>query len=158
MGEGIKGYTTKVPAKRTASEVVAMLGEAGAGEVMITYDGGKPVGVRFTLDVPGGKRPFLLPVDVPGVTAVLRRQVEEGTVRPVGGGITRAVLLSAEQGERVAWRIAHDWLDAMLAIVEAGASSLGEVMFSRMLVAPDETVYARFEAQGLAALEAGGGS
>lgn len=155
MGEGLKGYTTKIAAKRTAGEITEMLGEAGAGEVMTTYTGGKPVGVKFTLDVDGRKQAFVLPVNVAGVTATLRAQVQSGVIRPPGGGINRAMLLSAEHGERVAWRIAYDWLDAMLAVVQAGLMTISEVMFSRMLIAPDETVFQRFEAHGLPMLTTG---
>lgn len=41
--------------------------------------------------------------------------------------------LTLEQANRVAWRIAHDWLRAQLAIIDAGMVTLPEVMFPYLI-------------------------
>ncbi|MBC8090502.1 MAG: hypothetical protein H7Y15_00845 [Pseudonocardia sp.] len=148
MGEALKGWTTKVSVGRTAGEVQEMLGMAGAGEIMIRYEHKRPVGVSFTLDMPGGKSAFAMPINVDGVAAVLRRQVNHSVVRP-RSGLTRELLLSAEHAERVAWRIARDWLDAQLALVEAGMVTLQTTMLPYLLITPTETLAQRFASSGL---------
>src|SRR5215218_1457006 len=111
----ILNYTTSVTAGRTAAEVAAMLGGAGASTVATTYQDGRPAGVSFVLDTAGGRFGYTLPVKVDGVGKALRRNAPPRYRTP-------------QQAERVAWRIAKDWLEAQLALVEAGMAELPEVM------------------------------
>jgi hypothetical protein len=125
----ILNYTTTVPVKRTVAEVQDMLGRAGAGTVATTYEDGKPSGVSFVLDTPAGRVGFVLPVRVDAVQHVLN-----------GPGYA-ARYQKREHAERVAWRIAKDWLEAQLALVEAGMAELAEVMLPYQVTGSGQTVY-----------------
>jgi hypothetical protein len=151
-------YSTKVTSARTVGEVAAMLAEAGADEIMTSYVEKRPAGVKFTLTTPAGKQGFMLPVQVAAVHKVLLRQLGNGTLRASNSSHSRATLESAEHAERVAWRIAKDWLEAQLALVEASMATLDEVMLPYLLTSADgTTLYQRYIEHGLAALEAGDG-
>lgn len=148
-------FFTKVPVERTVAEVQALLASAGADEIMTRYVDRRPAGVTFTLTVPGGTRQaFALPVDVDGVAQVIRKQRDGGDLT-AGGGITRAMLGSREHAERVAWRIAKDWLAAQLALVAAAMVTFDQVMLPYLLVTRDQTLYQRFVESGLRELEQG---
>ena len=45
------------------------------------------------------------------------------------------------QAERVAWRVLKDWLEAQLALIEAGVADMAEVMLPYLHVAPGVTLY-----------------
>lgn len=152
---GTLNWSTKVPVGRTTGEVLGMLAAAGADEVMTRYVERRPAGVTFTLTGPGGKAAFALPIDSAGIATLLADQVRTGEIRP-GGGLSRDRLLSAEHAERVAWRVAKDWLEAQLALVAARMVTFDQVMLPYLLVDRDTTLYARYVAGGLRELEAGG--
>jgi hypothetical protein len=145
-------YSTKIRAAQTVGEIHAMLAAAGAGEIMTRYVERRAVGVSFSLDGPRGKLAFALPVQVDEVAAIMRRQLRTGELKS-GGGLSRATLESVEHAERVAWRIAKDWLEAQLALVEAAMVTLDQVMLSYLLLDADTTLYQRFVSTGLRELE-----
>lgn len=137
-------YTTKVPVKRTAGEVQALLVEVGARRIMTEYDEvGRAVGLAFTIQTGYGERSFLLPADASRVEAVLSRErVEPRYSTP-------------EHAERVAWRIIKDWLEAQLAIIRTEMVTLDQVMLPYMATDGGQTVYERYLDSQLA-LPAGG--
>lgn len=69
-----------------------------------------------------GYREFHLPVHVDGVLAAMQKdpQVKPSQRNP-------------EQAARVAWRIAQDWLETVVALVEADLATLDEVMMPYMV-------------------------
>jgi hypothetical protein len=123
-------YTTAVPVSRTTAEMQALLGKSGADAVAIMYEGGKPVGMSFSLATPSGQRSFNLPVDVPAVQKLLSTQKRTHS----------RVDARPEQAERVAWRIVKDWLAAQLALIDAQMASLDEVMLPYLVTAPNRTL------------------
>lgn len=134
---------TDVPAERTAAEIQARLVEARAQAVMMEYD---PDGVlthlSFRVETRHGAIAFRLPANVEGVH---RRLLADP--RLTGKQRTR------EQAARVAWRICKTWVEAQLAVIEAGMAALPEVFLPyAQLPGSGETVYERFERQGLPAL------
>jgi hypothetical protein len=135
----IKNYTTSVPVVRTVAEVQAMLAKHGASRVAVNYAGGLPVGLSFALDTPYGRRAYDLPVEVAGVARKLAQGVN-GKVTP-------------EQAARVAWRIVRDWLDAQLALIEAAAAALDQVMLPYLLVDDGRTVYDEYREREMLAVE-----
>lgn len=117
----IAGHTTNVPVAKSATQIQAMLAKAGVARMTIRYDNGHPTGVDFEKMTEWGPRAFSLPIRPDGVLATLKRDKVERRY------------LSPEHAEKVAWRIAHDWLRAQLAIIDAGMTTLDEVMFPWML-------------------------
>lgn len=137
-------YSTTIPVARTVGEVQAILAAAGADRVSILYTDRQPTGVGFTLTTTHGDREFQLPVNVDGVRTVLARDAKAGKLKsstPRGGWAT------PEQAARVAWRVAKDWLEAQLAIIEANMATLDQVMLPYLLVGdvpggdPGRTLY-----------------
>lgn len=143
-------YTTTVNVARTAGEVQALLAEAGADAVAIKYAQKQPVGVSFVLLTPHGQRSFDLPVEVAGVRAMLQEQVATGHIR---GGKSRAEWTSPEHAARVAWRIAKDWLEAQLALIQAGMAKLDQVMLPYLRVDGGQSLYELYRANETRALE-----
>jgi hypothetical protein len=132
----ILNYTTSVPVSRTITVMQEILAKAGASQVSVTMDGGKPSGMWFVLPTPAGPREFSLPVDVDAVQKRLR-----------SGKQGNRVDARREQAERVAWRIVKDWLEAQVALIEAAMATLDEVMLPYLLVAPDRTLREQWRAK-----------
>lgn len=133
----ILNYSTKISADRTAGEVQAMLGKAGAATVATTYERGEVSGVSFVLDTVHGRRGYVLPVQADAVRRVLVREEDAGRL----GRERRGTFTSPAHARRVAWRIAKDWLEAQLALVDAELASLDQVMLPYMLLGDGRTVY-----------------
>lgn len=136
-------YTTTVPGSRTAHQIVELLANHGASQILLDYgqvrDGGSQVtGLSFAIETPHGVMRYRLPVDDEAVYTVLRGD------RKVPNRFKTRV-----QAERVAWRILKDWIEAQLAIVETTMVSLDQVMLPYMLMG-EGTVYDLYKAQQLA--------
>jgi hypothetical protein len=125
-------YTTTVPVTRTIGQVHALLVEGGARQIMTGYDAvGTPTGVSFAIEVSDGSRGFKLPVNTERVLAVLKRDPK----------IRNTKYASPEQAERIAWRIAKDWLEAQLAIVKTEMVTFEQVMLPYMQSEDGRTLY-----------------
>jgi hypothetical protein len=64
-------------------------------------------------------------------------------------------LRTPEQGQRVAWRIMKDWLEAQLAIVATEMVSFDQVMLPYMRTNDGRSVYEHYLDSGLPALTEG---
>lgn len=145
----ILNYTTKVQAGKTATEVVTILAKHGASTVASYYEAGEPSGIAFTIDTQYGPRDFRLPANVPGVAAAMQKQRARGLMP------NTAQARDPGQPGRVAWRILKDWIEAQLAIIEAGMATLDEVMLPYMVVNGATTVAQVYQKQrGRLAIEA----
>lgn len=133
----ILNYTTTVPVDRTIGRVQAALAKQGAQRVAVDFDASGPAALSFLLQVElaDGRRQvveFRLPANFEGVEAALR----EAKVQPR--------YRTPEHARRVAWRIVQDWLDAQLAIIEAGLARPEQVLLP-YAVAPDgRTLFEHF--------------
>lgn len=125
----ILNYTTSVPALRSLGQIQETLAKHGANTIAARYDAGRPIGVSFRLMTPYGWRDYSLPVNTDAVWKVL------------GGQRVAPRLRSKDQAERVAWRIAKDWLEAQLAIVESQMVAFDQVMLPYMHLDGEHTVY-----------------
>lgn len=136
----ILNYTTSVPAVRTISTIIELLANNGAEQIMTNYLAGVPTGIAFTIS----GRAFSLPVRVERVEAVLTR---DRSIQPR--------FKTHEQAEKVAWRIAKDWLEAQLAIVATEMVTFEQVMLPYMHSRDGRTLYELFVADDLSALGTG---
>jgi len=147
---GLLNYTTSIPAGKTIGEMQTALAKAGAESIAVHYTSGSPAGLTFSLTTKYGPQLFTLPVDVPAVQRVLRKQRS-------AGGMSRVKFESSEHAERVAWRISKTWLEAQLALVAVQMATIDQVMLPYMHVGPDQTMYAAYlENRDLLAITAGG--
>jgi hypothetical protein len=147
-------YTTKIPARRTASECADLLAEAGAGSVALDYTDREPSALMFMLDTPAGRQRFAMPVNVEGMRAVLAKMLAESPPHASRAELNR--LASTAHARAVAWRVVRDWLAAQLAIIAAGMATLDQVMLPYLAV-EGRTLYELFAESGgfRAAIEAG---
>jgi hypothetical protein len=112
----ILNYTTKISASKSVGEISEILSKAKARK--ITYDNdedGIPVSLTFSLIVQDHMLAFVMEANWRGVQKVL-----------VNDGV-RNEYRSKEQAVRVSWRILKDWVEAQIAVIEAGQASLAEV-------------------------------
>lgn len=108
----IKNYTTKVDCYTSIGEIQGALARAGADQIMVSYNAGKPVAVSFSIITPVGKRGFSMPTSV------------EGTLRAFA---KQKVKVDEAQAERTAWRNVRDWVLAQMALIESADMPLDEV-------------------------------
>ena len=144
-------YTTDVPVTRTVGECSALLANAGADMVATAYTDKRPTGLSFRLFTAGGQRDFAMPINVDGVHKLLRDATY--TAASVKGGKVPGWQTRAH-AERVAWRIAKDWLEAQIALIDASMATLDQVMLPYLQV-ESGSLYELVQERGrLAALEA----
>lgn len=92
------------------------------------------VAVSFLMDTTFGVRvPFQLPANVPKVIATLNAQIADETKRVNQRSnyrrkIPRSLYNNKAQAERIAWRIAKDWLEAQMALAAIGQSKFEQIM------------------------------
>ncbi len=133
--------TTRISADKTAAEISALLGRAGAERVISEYAtiGGRRavVAIYFQLAVGGHAVPYRLPIR----TAPIRRQL----------AAKRRRMPPAELdvwAERVAWRQILRWLEAQLALVQTEMASMAEVFLPYLQVSLTRTLYEQIEHEG----------
>lgn len=134
----IANYTTKIDPERTIGEIQRTLRKLKVRSASVQWDEqGVPVGMAFVVETGWGPREYLLPANVDGVWAVMRRQINPRVDRA--------------QAARTAWRTVQDWVEAQVAFIEAGAISFEQVMLPYM-AANDSgtTVYQLWEHNQLA--------
>jgi hypothetical protein len=136
----ILNYTTSIAASKTAGEVQGLLAAHGARQIVTEFaDGGEITGMKFSMRTEFGERGFSMPVRTDGVLAAMTADKS----------IPRSKC-SREQAQRVAWRIAKDWLAVQLALIDAGLASLEEVMLPYMLGSGGHTAFETYRETQLA--------
>lgn len=130
----IANRTTSISCDKTVGEIQSMLAGMRASAMMIDYDSdGVPCGLAFRLERAGQSMAFRLPCNWQGVLNALKKE---------RGGIPQR-LLTAAHAKRVSWRILKDWLRSQLSLIEAGASSIEEVMLPWAITADGQTIAQR---------------
>ena len=144
---GLLNYTTEVPAAKSAGQIVQALLDAGASAVKMESEkgDGRITGISWQSRTKHGVLPFRLPVKVEAVYTVLQKYRVQGRIRI---GVDRA------RAERVAWRIAKDWVEAQMALLVSEMVTLEEVFLPYLLVGPQTSMYEALESRGFAAAAA----
>lgn len=134
----ILNYTTSVAIEKSIGEVTTTLARRGVTRISTAFDDdGAPSGLGFTMVTDYGPRDFELPVNVDGVLAMLKKEAEPR-------------YQNRAQAARVAWRIAKDWMEAQVALIEAGLATLDQVMSPYMIATADgRTVYEVLREEGM---------
>lgn len=134
----IANYTTTVTVSKSVDVITKLLAKNGVRAIQTEYShDGQATGLSFGIDTEFGARTFALPIRVEGVLNALVRQKVERRYQ------------TFEHANRVAWRIAHEWLRAQLALIDAGMTSTSEVFFPYMVTNLDAdgrtvTVYSEY--------------
>lgn len=127
-------YTTKIDANRTVSEIQHILAAHGARSISVDYDDrGTPAAVTFMVIVREIPINFRLPSNHIGVFNVLKADKD-----------IQKRFKTEEHAWRVAWRILKDWVEAQMAIIEAGLATMAEVFLPYAVMPDGQTVYQKF--------------
>jgi hypothetical protein len=118
-------YTT-IASTKTVGEIQTLLARAGASRIMVEYTGGEPSALSFELLGNG----YRLPCRAEKVLQALKAD------RNVASRYR-----TAEQANRVGWRILKDWTEAQLAIIQTGMVAAAEVFMPYQIMATGETLY-----------------
>ena len=132
---GPLNYSTTIDPTKSAAECIARLAAHGATAIGMTYEVGFPNGLQFQIQTPQGLMAYALPVNVAGTHKALQKAARERRIPQ-----SKATL---DQAKRTGWRVIKDWLEAQLALIEAGVADMSEVMLPWMLV-DGQTVYQAF--------------
>jgi hypothetical protein len=132
MKRSIHLYSTSVSVGRTVSEISTLLADAKATAILSEFNDGLIKAISFRIRTEFGVLTFRLPANVDGVLAVLQRS---RSIPPR--------LRSREQAGRVAWRITLNWLEAQLAMIQAGLVGLEEVFLPYCQDPAGVTLYER---------------
>lgn len=128
----IANKTTSIAATKTVSDIQAMLAHVGAKSIMIDFTDSQPSAIAFQITRENHVLSFRLPCNWQGILAALTRDKK----------VPRR-LVNADQARRVAWRVVRDWLRAQLTLIEAGSSSIEEVMLPWAITSDGTTVSER---------------
>jgi hypothetical protein len=127
-------YTTEVPAGRSIADITRILQDGGATAIMLENAPDHTVAsVSFIMLTAFGRLPFKLPANVPAVMATLNAEIasEDALVKKsvrYRRRIPRNLLNNRAQAERIAWRIAKDWLQAQMALAQIGSAKFEQIM------------------------------
>jgi len=138
----ILNYTTSISTEKTAAEIQKQLAQAKAQAVLCEYDDeGIMSCISFRIMTPHGTCMFKLPANIEGVYLAIKNN------RKIPNR-----LKTREQAARVTWRILKDWVEAQVAIVEAGMASLTEVFLPYAQGKDGKTIYQSIEDQKFKAI------
>jgi hypothetical protein len=127
----ILNYTTSIDTGKTAGEIQKKLVVAGAQAVLTEYDqDGIMSAMSFRIQTVHGLLHFRLPINIEGVYQSLKKDYS----------VPRR-LVTYQQAARVAWRIVKDWIEAQIAIIQAGQAELSQVFLPYAQNAEGETLY-----------------
>lgn len=122
--------TTQIAPEKTAMETSSLLSSFGANQILSTYENGEAVGLSFMIQKNGARIPFKLPIKWEPVLAAMKKDKH-----------TPQRLCVKDQAIRVAWRLVYRWVQAQLALVEAGAVELEEVFLPYAETSNGMTIY-----------------
>jgi len=121
-------YTTSVPVDRTLLQIQKMLVSHGAQSIIINYEDLVPASMSFMIDTENGRMPFQLPANISAVARIMEEKHLPGYKKP-------------GQPARVAWRVIKDWVEAQLAIIEAGMAPVEQVFLPYLLTDGKRTLF-----------------
>lgn len=136
MKLSIHRYTTTVSVGRTIAEITEMLSDAHASAILTELANGRPTAISFRVQTTFGLMTFRLPGQIEAVYNILARS----------RGI-QPRFRTKEQAERVAWRIIRDWLEAQLAMIQAGLVVIEQVFLPYAQSDDGSTLYEKLKEQ-----------
>lgn len=128
----ILNYTTEVPAKKTIAEILQILQDAGALQILTNCENSKVTEIAFQIKTHYGQRGYRLPARIEPCYRVLL----EGKKWFQTDTYVKKQNIH-DQAERVAWRIVREWLVSNLALIRLGMVQFEETMMPYMLVGDD---------------------
>lgn len=152
-------YTTEIPASKSRAEIIELLERAGASAIALEYAADRSIeAIKFILDTKQfGRVPYTMPANVGAVILTLNAEIKAENIKVNARSnykrrVPRNLFNNREQAERIAWRIAKDWLEAQLALTQIGGAQLEQVMLPYVDVGGGKTFYDALVARGSLAL------
>lgn len=130
---GIKNFSTTIAAKKTVDQIRDKLIKLGAKSVEIEYDKGEPTAISFRMATKLGVQSFQLPANPEGVYGVLLDDYKHRLID--------RKYANYEQAVRTSWRTLQDFIEAQVAIIQAGLTTVDQILFPFMLTQSGQTVY-----------------
>ena len=130
----ILNYTTSIATEKTAVEIQKKLVTAGAQAFLSEYN---EDGVMSAMSFKINNLYFCLPINIEGVYQAIVRDRE-----------IQKRFKTYEQASRVAWRIIKNWIEAQIAIVQAGQAELEQVFLPYVRNQDGKTLYETFKENG----------
>lgn len=134
--KGPLNYTTVIDPVKSVGECTALLVKHHASAIGTTWEDGTATGLTFQIRTVHGKRQYSLPVNLGGTLRALEDAAALGRIPQR--------FANKDQAERTGWRVLKDWLEAQLALIDAGVAELQEVMLPYMHIDEVTTVYGAF--------------
>lgn len=150
-------YTTEVPSSRSITEITRMLQDGGASAIMLEHGPDREItAIGFMMETTFGRMPFNLPANVPQVILTINAEIRAETAKVNQRSnykrkIPQRLFNDKAQAERIAWRIAKDWLEAQLAISQVGSAKLEQIMMPFAMIG-GKSFYQRMIERGTLAL------
>jgi hypothetical protein len=138
----IKNYTTSVPVSRTMAAIEQELLKIGVTHIERSYEAGKPVGMVFSVQLPGmEKLSFRVPAKTPQVFEL---------IKSVPGYKTKSRKEQLAQAERVAWRQMLNWIEIQVVMIQLKQADPIE-LFMAFVYLPKQgkTFYEKVASDGL---------
>jgi hypothetical protein len=132
----ILNYTTTIEVSKTLGEISAMLAKAKAAAILTELEEGIVSAISFRIKTEFGLLTFRLPANTQRFYEVI---VRDRRITPK--------IRTREQAARAAWRTVKDWLEAQLAMIEAGLVDLEQVFLPYAQNQAGQTVYEIMKSQ-----------
>lgn len=130
----ILNYSTSITAEKTAAEIQKKLAQAGAQAVLSEYDND---GVMCAMSFRINNLYFRLPININGTYKAMEKDKN-----------VPKRFKTYEQASRVSWRIIKDWIEAQVAIVEAGQAEIEQVFLPYAQNQSGNTLYEVIKGNG----------
>lgn len=142
--------TTKIPAAKTANEIIFALVSAGARQIAIDYDQQQNLsGLRFTFLLQNVLVPFVLPVRTEPVYQILWARRDKTRLPFLIADQEKLKARDRAQAERVAWRQLLRWVQAQIALIQTGMVETAEVFMPYIISPTGMTMFQEFKDSGL---------
>lgn len=108
----LMNYTTSIPAFKSIGEIQEFLINFGAQNIIIDSENKKVKAIKFTYRIGDMILPFKVPADVDETAETLWNEYLSSKHR-----MRKTKADFYDEAERVAWRIARDWVHAQLSLL-----------------------------------------
>lgn len=143
----LANYTTEVAAEKSIDEIVKMLREHGATQILLDVNGSETTGVSFIIATEKGNLPFKLPAKVDKVRQIL---INARATKPETWQREYKPFMEKMQDKarRVAWRNIYYWLRQQLAMIEIEQVTIQQVFLPYLMLNSKENLYQIMESRG----------
>lgn len=139
----IKNYTSSVPVERTLSVIERELVSIGATSIQKDYKDGQVTAVFFSVNIPSlGTFKYRVPA---------RADSAVKHIASIPQYARKGAEWQAQQAQRTAWRIVHDWIISNCAMIRLEQAEAMQVFLPYVVVdkRTNVTLYTRLKSDGM---------